>query len=110
MRDVIFLVGMAGAGLADYFDVRALIIVSSLILVAVAVAAVSHRRRVVLAWNALGLFDIVLTVATAQKLALVDHDPLMIGAFGYAPFGLLPFFVVPLVVLSHLAIFARMRR
>ncbi len=33
-RDVLFLVGMAGAGLADVFDVRMLVVVSSLILVA----------------------------------------------------------------------------
>ena len=39
-RDVAFLVGMAGAGLADIFDVRALIIASSLILVG---AGVLHQ-------------------------------------------------------------------
>ncbi|HEU4546710.1 MAG TPA: MFS transporter [Microlunatus sp.] len=39
MRDVIFLLGMAGAGLADIVDVRIMIIFSSLILVVVALAA-----------------------------------------------------------------------
>ena len=39
MRDVIFLAGMAAAGLADVFDVRVLIIVASLILVVTALAA-----------------------------------------------------------------------
>jgi DHA3 family macrolide efflux protein-like MFS transporter len=39
MRDVIFLVGMAGAGLADIIDVRVLIVFSSLILVVTAFAA-----------------------------------------------------------------------
>ena len=39
MRDVIFLLGMACAGLADVFDVRVLVILSSLILVATAFAA-----------------------------------------------------------------------
>ena len=39
MRDVIFLLGMAGAGLADIIDVRVMIIFSSLILVVVALAA-----------------------------------------------------------------------
>jgi MFS family permease len=38
MRDVIFLAGMAGAGLADVLNVRGLLIFSSLILVAVAFA------------------------------------------------------------------------
>jgi DHA3 family macrolide efflux protein-like MFS transporter len=39
MRDVIFLAGMAGAGLADVIDVRVLVIFASLILVAVSFAA-----------------------------------------------------------------------
>jgi len=39
MRDVIFLAGMAAAGLADVIDVRVLIILASLILVGVALAA-----------------------------------------------------------------------
>lgn len=39
MRDVIFLAGMAGAGLADVLPVRTMLIVSSLILVAVGIAA-----------------------------------------------------------------------
>jgi CRP-like cAMP-binding protein/sugar phosphate permease len=39
MRDVIFLVGMAGAGLADVLNVRGLLVFSSLILVAVGLAA-----------------------------------------------------------------------
>ena len=39
MRDVIFLAGMAAAGLADVFDVRVLIILASLILVVTALAA-----------------------------------------------------------------------
>jgi len=32
-RDVVNLIGMAGAGLADYFDVRALIVISSVVLI-----------------------------------------------------------------------------
>jgi CRP-like cAMP-binding protein/sugar phosphate permease len=39
MRDVIFLLGMAGAGLADVLPVRGLLIVASLILVVTALAA-----------------------------------------------------------------------
>ncbi len=39
MRDVIFLLGMAGAGLADVIDVRVMIVLASLILVVVALAA-----------------------------------------------------------------------
>jgi len=39
MRDVIFLAGMAGAGLADVIDVRVMVIASSLILVVVGLAS-----------------------------------------------------------------------
>jgi CRP-like cAMP-binding protein len=39
MRDVIFLLGMAGAGLADVIDIRVMVVFSSLILVGVAFAA-----------------------------------------------------------------------
>jgi MFS family permease len=39
MRDVIFLVGMAGAGLADIIDVRVMIVLAALVLVMVALAA-----------------------------------------------------------------------
>ena len=39
MRDIVFLAGMAGAGLADVFDVRALIIVASLIVALMGVVA-----------------------------------------------------------------------
>lgn len=78
-------------------------------LAALAVSFAWERKRLVLAWNVYAFLDIVATVATAQKLALVDHDPITLSSFGFAPFGMLPFFVVPLVVLSHLAIFARLR-
>ncbi len=39
MRDVIFLAGMAGAGLADFIDVRLMLVLSSAILVVVALAS-----------------------------------------------------------------------
>jgi hypothetical protein len=67
----------------------------------------STRRTKV--WNLFGLLDLAMVVATAQKLAFVDHDPLMRGAFAQFPFPMLPLFVVPLMVLSHLALFARLR-
>lgn len=37
-RDVLFLLGMAGAGLADVFDVRALVVVSSVVLITAGIA------------------------------------------------------------------------
>jgi len=69
--------------------------------------AFSSSRKVLLGWNLFGLVDLALVVMTAQKLAFIDHDPLQSAAMTTFPFPLLPFFVVPLMALSHLVIFER---
>ncbi|MGZ3477099.1 MAG: hypothetical protein ACXWUG_26025, partial [Polyangiales bacterium] len=74
-----------------------------------ALLVLSSTARTKKLWNVFGLLDLAMVVMTAQKLAFVDHDPLMRSAMSHFPFPLLPFFVVPLMVLSHLAIFARLR-
>jgi len=65
-------------------------------------------RRLALSWNLLALADILIVVATAQHLILVARDPAMTTAFGTFAFGLLPTVVVPLVIGTHLLIFARL--
>ncbi|MCB9603263.1 MAG: hypothetical protein H6722_12415 [Sandaracinus sp.] len=65
-------------------------------------------RRLALLWNLFALADILLVVATAQYLFLIVHDPLM-ARLGSLPFGLLPTFVVPLVITTHLLVFRRLR-
>ncbi len=45
MRDVIFLAGMAGAGLADFIDVRLMLLFSSAIVLVVALASLCRPRR-----------------------------------------------------------------
>lgn len=67
-------------------------------------------RLGLLAWNALGLADILLVFATAQRLLLVVHDERMLTAFRRMPYATLPVLVVPLVILTHLLVFARLRR
>lgn len=67
------------------------------------------RRVAVLAWNAIGLLDMLAVVGTAQRLILLERDPLMQSAFAKFPYGVLPTFVVPLVIVSHLLVFARLR-
>jgi MFS family permease len=91
MRDVIFLAGMAGAGLADAFNVRVLIIVSSLILFAVAVAAllVPGVGRPAAEWRrALSAFrggPAPAAAATTRLATLSDFDRLVgrLATFGY---------------------------
>ncbi len=75
------------------------------------VAALVARPKVTLAFNVIGLADIVMVVLTAQKLILLDRDATMLSVVERIPaFGMLPLFVVPLVFLTHLAIFAKLRR
>ncbi|HWB77667.1 MAG TPA: hypothetical protein VG755_22025 [Nannocystaceae bacterium] len=69
--------------------------------------ATRRDRRLVWAWNAFGLVDIAMVVLTAQKLLVIDHSPQLL-ALGF-PFMLLPWFVVPLVIATHVLIFARLR-
>ena len=68
------------------------------------------RRRLLFAWNALGLADIALAVGTANYLFLAARDPLFLEAVSRFPYGMLPTFVVPIVVSTHLLVFARLRR
>lgn len=64
-------------------------------------------RRVLAAWNVLGLLDILAVVITAQRLLLFAPDRLA-TRIGH-PFVLLPLFVVPLVLASHLRVLGRLR-
>lgn len=70
---------------------------------------VRRRDRALLwAWNAFGLADIAMVVLTAQGILLFGDAAQLAGALGM-PFLLLPWFVVPLVIATHLLVFARLR-
>lgn len=66
------------------------------------------RPRLVVAWNVVGLFDIVFVVLTAVRLTA--RDPHSMGRLLLLPLSLLPTFLVPLILASHVLIFARLRR
>ena len=61
-----------------------------------------------LAWNALGLIDIGFVIATAARLAMAEPDSMR--QLVVLPLSLLPTFLVPLVVATHVLIFLRLRR
>ncbi len=67
----------------------------------------SHRGWVT-AWNVVGAVDILAVVATATRLALADPDSM--GALLRLPLSLLPTFLVPVIIASHVLLFTRLRR
>ncbi len=86
---------------------------------ALPVAWLAHRRggdarSVVLAWNVFGLADLIDAVAlgvasSPGPLHLLASDPRMALMSGL-PWLLIPAFLVPLLALTHLAVFYRLRR
>lgn len=58
-------------------------------------------------WNAAGLLDIFGVVVSAAAHALADRTS--VAALFYLPLSLLPTFLVPLVIASHIFIFCRLR-
>lgn len=66
-------------------------------------------RSLLLAWNVLGLVDILAVFLSAQRLLLVLRDERFFQAFQRMPFSVLPVLVVPLILLTHLVVFARLR-
>jgi hypothetical protein len=65
------------------------------------------KRGALLAWNAFGLVDLLMVVATAAQFALWDIA--QIAPLTRLPLALLPLFLVPLLIVTHLVVFARVR-
>lgn len=63
-------------------------------------------RLAILAWNVLGFADILMVVATAVRLATTD--PQSMSALLRLPLSLLPTFLVPIIIATHVLIFARL--
>jgi hypothetical protein len=64
--------------------------------------------RAYVVWNLFGLADILFVVATAARLAIADPDSM--AALLRLPLSLLPTFLVPLIIASHVLIALRLAK
>jgi hypothetical protein len=62
-------------------------------------------RRFYLLWNVLGTLDILLVIVNAAFVGLADPDSMR--ALLHLPLSLLPTFLVPLIIVSHVLLFRR---
>ena len=65
-------------------------------------------RRAYLAWNVIGLFDILAVVIGAARIAM--SDPSAMVALFRLPLAVIPLWLVPLIIASHVLLFARLRQ
>lgn len=64
-------------------------------------------RRNLFIWNTAGLVDILAVLLNGMRI--FTRDPGLLTAFGSLPLALLPLFVVPIVITTHILLFMRLR-
>jgi len=82
------------------------IAIATIALIILAVPKRRMSRRLVLAWNTLGLIDIIFVAFSALQAGLGDW--LSMAPLRELPLSLLPTFLVPLIITSHVLIFVRL--
>lgn len=75
------------------------------VLVTIAIS-IRYMPKLILIWNILGLVDILLVLMTGARIGAVD--PSLMAEFTKLPLGLLPTFVVPIVLATHVFIFKKL--
>jgi hypothetical protein len=84
------------------------IIVAVLALAVVSATRTRFAKMLLLVWNMLGLIDIIFVVFSALRFGLKDWQSM--HALRELPLSLLPTFLVPLIIASHVLIFVRLTR
>jgi hypothetical protein len=69
---------------------------------------VNLRRRAITIWNVIGFVDIMMVVITAGRIGFAT--PWRMLALTVLPLSLLPTFLVPLIIATHVIIYLRLRR
>ena len=77
------------------------------LLICVVPLKASIRPHAIAIWNVIGLVDILLVVVTAGRLGFEDMRQMR--ALTYLPLSLLPTFLVPLLIATHLMLYLRLR-
>lgn len=67
----------------------------------------SFRRHACIIWNTIGLMNVMLVAATMIRLG--SNQPWQIWTFRFLPCSMLPTFLMPLLIATHVIIFGRLR-
>jgi hypothetical protein len=84
------------------------IVVAVLALAVVGAMRTQFAKTLLLIWNTIGLIDIIFVVFSALRFGLKDWQSM--HALRELPLSLLPTFLVPLIIASHVLIFVRLPR
>jgi hypothetical protein len=85
-----------------------ILVAASALLLLILPGGPARRHGLLLGWNLFGLLDILFVVATASRLAFAE--PASMAALMRFPLSLLPTFLVPLIIASHVMLFWRLMR
>lgn len=80
----------------------------ALVLLVVVTPRTALGRRLYAVWNVLGLIDILFVVGTAVRIASADPDAMV--ALLRLPLSVLPTWLVPLIIASHVILVRRLAR
>lgn len=85
-----------------------IIVASFALLICVVPLGSALRLRVITIWNVVGFADILMVVVTAARHGLAGDRQLQ--ALTVLPLSLLPTFIVPVIIATHVILFLRLKR